>query len=90
MRIAFQPFDGRFKGARVLATADRRAAMLEYTVLGGHRVTVYVFNTRMVPMQATQLEPETPAPAFDPSSMPTPASDETSIPAQLGVSCGDD
>lgn len=56
-KVAFQPFDGRFKGARVYATADRRAAMLEYTVLGGHRVTVYVFNTRTVPMQPTQLEP---------------------------------
>ena len=56
-RPAFQPWGGNFRGARVLAHADRRAAMLQYTVLGGHRVTVYVFDPRLVPVQATRLEP---------------------------------
>ncbi|HVY48782.1 MAG TPA: zf-HC2 domain-containing protein [Minicystis sp.] len=56
-RPAFQPFGGHFRGARVLAHADRRAALLQYTVLGGHRVTVYVFDPRAVPVQATRLEP---------------------------------
>jgi hypothetical protein len=56
-RPAFQPFGGNFRGARVLAHADRRAALLQYTVLGGHRVTVYVFDPRAVPVQATRLEP---------------------------------
>ena len=56
-RPAFQTFGGNFRGARVLANADRRAAMLQYTVLGGHRVTVYVFDPRTVPVQATRLEP---------------------------------
>ena len=56
-RPQFQPFGGNFRGARVLAHADRRAALLQYTVLGGHRVTVYVFDPHAVPVQATRLEP---------------------------------
>ncbi len=56
-RPAFQPFGGNFRGARVLAHADRRAALLQYTVLGGHRVTVYVFDPRAVAVSGTRLEP---------------------------------
>jgi anti-sigma factor RsiW len=56
-RPTFQPFGGNFRGARVLAHADRRAALLQYTVLGSHRVTVYVFDPRVVPVQASRLEP---------------------------------
>ena len=54
----FQPFDARFNGARVLAipAGDRRAAMLQYTVHGVHRVTVYVFNPRTVPVEAMRLD----------------------------------
>jgi anti-sigma factor (TIGR02949 family) len=57
-RPSFQPFDARFNGARVLSipTGDRRAAMLQYTVHGGHRVTVYVFNPRTVPVEAMRLD----------------------------------
>ena len=57
-RPTFQPFDARFNGARVLSisTGDRRAAMLQYTVHGGHRVTVYVFNPRTVPVEAMHLD----------------------------------
>lgn len=57
-RPSLQPFDARFNGARVLAipTGDRRAAMLQYTVHGGHRVTVYVFNPRTVPVEAMRLD----------------------------------
>lgn len=57
-RPSLQPFDARFNGARVLAipAGDRRAAMLQYTVHGGHRVTVYVFNPRTVPVEAMRLD----------------------------------
>lgn len=57
-RPAFQPFGGHFNGARVHAMRDRRAALLQYTVEGEHRVTVYVFDPRAVPMmRATSLTP---------------------------------
>lgn len=57
-RPMFQPFEARFNGARVLAipAGDRRAAMLQYTVHGVHRVTVYVFNPRTVPVEAMRLD----------------------------------
>jgi anti-sigma factor RsiW len=56
-RPTFQPFGASFNGARVHAMADRRAALLQYTFNGGHRVTVYVFNPRVVQVQAMPLEP---------------------------------
>lgn len=56
-RPQLQPFEANFKGARVHAMRDRRAALLQYTVRGGHRVTVYVFDPRATPVQATSLSP---------------------------------
>jgi anti-sigma factor RsiW len=57
-RPAFQPFGARFNGARVHAMRERRAALLQYTVGGDHRVTVYVFDPRVMPMmRATSLTP---------------------------------
>lgn len=57
-RPAFQPFGARYYGARLHAMRDRRAALLQYTVAGDHRVTVYVFDPRAVPMmRATSLTP---------------------------------
>lgn len=57
-RPAFQPFSARFTGARIHALRDRRAALLQYTVGADHRVTVYVFDPRMVPMmRSTALQP---------------------------------
>ncbi len=56
-RPAFQPFVASFNGARVHAMRDQRAALLQYTVEGKHRVTVYVFDPRAVPMRGTRLEP---------------------------------
>lgn len=53
---AFQPFGASFQGARVLAMSDRRAALLQYTFRGGHRVTVYVFNPRVVQVRTMPLE----------------------------------
>jgi anti-sigma factor RsiW len=56
-RPAFQPFSARFTGARIHALRERRAALLQYTVGADHRVTVYVFDPRMVPMmRSTALQ----------------------------------
>lgn len=54
-RPAFQPLGMRFNGARVHAMRERRAALLQYTMEGNHRMTVYVFDPRAVAMQATHL-----------------------------------
>ncbi len=56
-RPAFQPFVASFNGARVHQWRDRRAASLQYVIEGNHRVTVYVFDPRTVPMRVTHLEP---------------------------------
>lgn len=54
-RPAFKPFGANFNGARVVpAMMDRRAALLQYTV-SGHRVTVYVFDPRAVPLRPIRL-----------------------------------
>lgn len=55
-RPAFQPL-GVFNGARVHAMRERRAALLQYTMEGNHRMTVYVFDPRAVVIQATRLQP---------------------------------
>jgi hypothetical protein len=56
-RPAFQPLGANFHGARVHAMRERRAALLQYTVEGNHRMTVYVFDPRALAMQATRLQP---------------------------------
>lgn len=56
-RPAFQPLGANFNGARVHAMRERRAALLQYTMEGNHRMTVYVFDPRAVVMQATRLQP---------------------------------
>lgn len=50
-RPAFRPFHVVYKGARVHTMGPRRAALLQYTAAGGHRVTVYVYNSRAFPVQ---------------------------------------
>jgi anti-sigma factor RsiW len=56
-RPSFQPFGASFDGARVHALRDRRAALLQYTSAGGHRITVYVFDPQVVPVvRATLLQ----------------------------------
>jgi len=55
-RPRFQPFGATFTGARVHAMADRRAALLQYSLGGGRRATVYVFNPRVVSVKAMPLE----------------------------------
>jgi anti-sigma factor RsiW len=60
-RPAFAPFGANFDGARVHAVSDRGALVqLQYTVPDGKHVTVYVFNPRVVPVQAaTRLKSRT-------------------------------
>lgn len=55
-RPPFQPFGASFTGARVNSMRDRRAAALQYTFRGGHRVTVYVFNPRVVEVKTMPLQ----------------------------------
>lgn len=52
-----QPLGARWDGARLHAIRGHRAALLLYTVQGGHRVTMYVFDPQTVPLQRTHLEP---------------------------------
>lgn len=54
-RPQFQPFPVKFEGARVHTMRDRRAAMLQYVAHGGHRVTVYLFNPRAVPVERAPM-----------------------------------
>ena len=57
-RPTFRPFGASFNGARVHPVSDRGALLqVQYTVDGGKRVTMYVFNPRVLPVQATRLEP---------------------------------
>lgn len=57
-RPTFQSMPVNFMGARVHTMRDRRAAMLQYVAHGGHRVTVYLFNSRALPVQkAPHLQP---------------------------------
>jgi hypothetical protein len=52
-RPAFQsPFDAQFKGARLYMRREGRAALLQYKVKGDHRVSVYVFDPRALPMMS--------------------------------------
>ncbi|WP_437315599.1 anti-sigma factor family protein [Sorangium sp. So ce385] len=53
-RPEFPSMPVNFMGARVHTMRDRRAALLQYIVRGNHRVTVYLFNSRAVPVQKAQ------------------------------------
>ena len=57
-RPAFKPLGASFNGARVHPVSDRGALLqVQYTVPDGKRITMYVFNPRVLPVQATRLEP---------------------------------
>ncbi|MCC6522196.1 MAG: zf-HC2 domain-containing protein [Polyangiaceae bacterium] len=56
-RPEFQPYGARYVGARVQAMRERRAAMLQYVVNDRHRVTMYVFDPRRVPVVAAAPQP---------------------------------
>jgi anti-sigma factor RsiW len=57
-RPAFRPLGASFDGARLHPVFDRGALLqVQYTVPDGKRVTMYVFNPRVLPVRATRLEP---------------------------------
>ena len=59
-RPAFQPLNPRFRGARVHPVSDRGAYLqLQYATgdADGKRLTVYIFNPRVVPVRGTRLQP---------------------------------
>jgi anti-sigma factor RsiW len=55
-RPAFQPLEASFKGGRLYPVSDRAYAQLRYVMRGDKPVTVYVFNSSVVPMRATRLD----------------------------------
>lgn len=53
----FQPLGVRYDGARMhTVRGGKRAALLLYSMQGGHRATMFVFNARSVPLQRTRLQ----------------------------------
>ncbi len=53
----FQPLGVRYDGARMHAIRGKRAALLLYSMQGGHRATMFVFDARAVPpLQRTRLQ----------------------------------
>jgi anti-sigma factor RsiW len=55
-RPQFEPFGGRYIGARMRPVIGNHAAVLQYMMRNTHRVTVYVFDPQRVPMRAGLLE----------------------------------
>jgi anti-sigma factor RsiW len=56
-RPAFRPLGASFEGARVHPVSDRGALLqVQYLVPEGKRITMYVFNPRVLPVQATRLQ----------------------------------
>jgi len=56
-RPPFRPLGASFDGARVHQVSDRGTLLqVQYTVPNGKRVTMYVFNPRVLPVQTTRLE----------------------------------
>jgi hypothetical protein len=51
--LTFNRFQGTLLGARMVPIRQSRAAMLQYVLANGHRVSVYVYNPRAVRMMAT-------------------------------------
>jgi anti-sigma factor RsiW len=53
---ALMPFGARLLGGRILPVPELRvAAMLQYTMAGGHRVSVYVFDPRRIQTKPSRL-----------------------------------
>ncbi|MBI5535000.1 MAG: zf-HC2 domain-containing protein [Deltaproteobacteria bacterium] len=51
--LTFNRFQGTLLGARMVPIRQSRAAMLQYVLTNGHRVSVYVYNPRAVRMVAS-------------------------------------
>jgi anti-sigma factor RsiW len=57
---AFSPFGAHLLGGRILPVKDARvAAMLQYTLGSGHRVSVYVYDPRRIQINPSRLHPHT-------------------------------
>lgn len=54
-----QVFGAKWLGGRVLPIRDSRAAMLQYAMGGGQRVTVYVYDPKRVKQESRTLLPKT-------------------------------
>ena len=50
-----QPFGAQFHGGRILPLRDQRAAMLQYALADGHRVTLYVYDSKRVQPRSKHL-----------------------------------
>lgn len=50
-----QPFGAKWVGGRMLPLRDSRAAMLQYSLAGGHRISVYVYDPRRVKPESNTL-----------------------------------
>lgn len=50
-----QPFGAKWVGGRMLPLRDSRAAMLQYSLAGGHRISVYVYDPRRVRPESNTL-----------------------------------
>jgi mycothiol system anti-sigma-R factor len=51
-----QPFGAKWVGGRMLPLHNSRAAALQYSIAGGHRITVYVYDPRRVKQESRQLQ----------------------------------
>jgi hypothetical protein len=57
--LTFARFGAKLVGGRILPVRDQNcAAMLQYTVEGNHRVSVYVFDPRVVGSPPSKLRPK--------------------------------
>lgn len=51
----FQRFGAKWEGGRMLPLRDSRAAVLQYSMAGGHRISVYVYDPRRVRPESSTL-----------------------------------
>jgi hypothetical protein len=49
-------FGAKWVGGRILPIRDSRAVMMQYSMAGGHRVTLYVFDPRRVRQESSTLQ----------------------------------
>jgi anti-sigma factor RsiW len=51
-----QRFGAKWEGGRMLPLRDSRAAVLQYSMAGGHRISVYVYDPRRVRAESSTLK----------------------------------
>jgi anti-sigma factor (TIGR02949 family) len=55
---ALSPFGARFLGGRILPMNDEHVtAMLQYTMAGGQRISIYVYDPHRLPTSSSRLHP---------------------------------